>query len=80
MWGLWHCLGGYVSRGDMQSQELSGGEKLSKIVWDPPRLHGEARGDEITIGGRLGGVKITTIWSRGRRAKQRRHAAVSRIF
>jgi len=28
-------------------------------------------GDEITIGGRLGGVKITTIWSRGRRAKQR---------
>ena len=28
MWGLWHCLGGYVSRGDMQSQELSGGEKI----------------------------------------------------
>ena len=58
MWGLWHCLGGYVSRGDMQSQELSGGENLSKILWDPPWLHGEARGDQkITIGGRLGGVK-----------------------
>ena len=42
----------------MQSQELSGGENLSKILWDPPWLHGEeARGDEITIGGRLGGVK-----------------------
>lgn len=37
---------------------VRGWKNLSKILWDPPWLHGEARGDQkITIGGRLGGVK-----------------------
>jgi hypothetical protein len=68
MWGLWHCLGGYVNIIGREAGEqwrhaepgiviiAEGGEKkiYLKSFGTHPRLHGEA------IGGRLGGVKITT--------------------